>query len=865
MRRALLLLMIVSVVAGTTGVALAAFTDTSSNSGNSFAAASRFASCYYDDAVADDPVSYWRLDETSGTTAADVEGANNGTYTNSPTLGQSGALAASTNKAVGFNGSNQYVTVPNSSSLAPTSQVTVEAWVRPNTATAGLNSQVVSKSYSSFSPPWNDYALLANGPSARPYFEMTIGGVNRQVLGNFALPTATFSHLVGTYNGSTMRLYVNGREVASASYSGAIATSGQPLQFGRLASGNNYFNGRIDEVAVYSSALSAARVLAHYNSGRCYRDEPLADNPAGYWRLGETGDSATAFDGKSTNHGTYTGGVNVGSGNLLDNASFENGTTSWSPAASTTLASVTSPVRLGSKAASVTGGGFTAGALTAASARPAASAGKTYTGWAYFRPDTTALLAFVNLVFYDSGGTQLQSTGSSTTIEVAGQWVQNSATATAPANTATVGLAAHVAAPGGTTHYIDSAQLVEDVPGGIDADDNDAASFDGSNDYVTVPHTSSLAPTSAITVEAWVKPDAIAGGYGRVVAKPYTSYAAPYNDYALVVNGAFSLPGFELTIAGTQRTQYTLPVLPTDSFSHLVGTYDGSTMKFYVNGVLTASNSYSGSIGSSGQPLQLGRLPGGNYVDGTVDEVAVYGSALSEARIQAHYIAGRAYRDVVLDSTPVSYWRLGESSGTSAADEMNAHNGTYTNGPTLAKSGAIAGNQNTAVSFDGVDDHVTTGDLSVCEGTNFSIEAWAKGTSATTNLWITSEGSTSTNNPICGLVHEGTNARFYVRDNAGTATTPTGSTGTFNDDNWHHLVGVRSGNTFTLYVDGAQAAQTTATLGAIAVDTSAIGALKRAAVGNYYPGTVDDVAIYNTALSATQAKLHYDAGKDAPR
>lgn len=854
--------MIVSVVAGTTGVAVAAFIDTSSNSGNSFAAESTFARCYYDDVAADGPVSYWRLDETSGTTAADVQGANNGTYTNSPTLGQSGALAASANKAVQLDGVNDYVNVPHNASLDPNS-ITVEAWAKSNGATWNQSGWLVSKR--------DKFVLHPDLGTTTMRWYIQRGAGWQSV--SYSLPDIQrWHHYVGVYNASTgyQALYVDGRLVASATYTAANLISStkalsigadDPTQFSR------YGNGWIDEVAVYSGALSAARVLAHYNSGRCYRDEPLADNPAGYWRLGETGDSATAFDRKSTNHGTYTNGANTGSGNLLSNPSFENDTTDWSAAAGT-LASVTSPVRLGNKAASISGGGFAIGALTADNARPAASAGKTYTEWAYLRPATTAKIAFVRLSFHDSGGTQLQYTDSPLTNEVAGQWVQISVTATAPANTASVRLEVYIAGPAGTTHYIDSAQLVENVPGGIDGDDNDAASFDGSNDYISIPSTSALSPTNAITVEAWIKPAAqVNSSYERVVAKPFTSYAGPYNDYALVANGPFSIPGFELTLGGTQRTLYAAPAIPTSTFTHLAGTYDGSTMKFFINGDLVASNSYSGAIATSGQPLQIGRLPGGNYFNGAIDEVAVYGSALSESRIQAHYIAGRSFRDVVLDANPVSYWRLGESSGTSAADEKNAHNGTYTNGPTLAQGGAIAGNQNTAVTFDGSTEYVATGDLSVCDqDTTFSIEAWAKGTSASTNLWITSEGNTTNNVPICGLVHEGTNARFYVRDTAGTGVaTPTGTGGGFNDGNWHHVAGVRNGSTFTLYVDGVQAAQTTATLGAIAVNTSGIGALNRAAAGNYYPGTVDDVAIYDTNLSAGQVKLHYDAGKDSPR
>ncbi len=78
--------------------------------------------------LADSPLAYWRLGETSGTTAADSSGNNrSGSYVASPSLNQPGALAGDTNRAVGFNGSSQYVNVPYVAALNP-AQLTVEAW-----------------------------------------------------------------------------------------------------------------------------------------------------------------------------------------------------------------------------------------------------------------------------------------------------------------------------------------------------------------------------------------------------------------------------------------------------------------------------------------------------------------------------------------------------------------------------------------------------------------------------------------------------------------------------------------------------------------------------------------------------------------
>jgi hypothetical protein len=87
--------------------------------------------------LTDSPAGYWRLGETSGTTALDVAGNNSGTYRGGPQLGAGSLLAAEGgNPAVSLDGVDDLVDIPVSSALGPTLKVSVEAWVEPGTLPA---------------------------------------------------------------------------------------------------------------------------------------------------------------------------------------------------------------------------------------------------------------------------------------------------------------------------------------------------------------------------------------------------------------------------------------------------------------------------------------------------------------------------------------------------------------------------------------------------------------------------------------------------------------------------------------------------------------------------------------------------------
>ncbi|MEK6277143.1 MAG: LamG-like jellyroll fold domain-containing protein [Actinomycetota bacterium] len=232
-----------------------------SNTASATTQATPPTSAYRAAVVADNPVSYWRLGEASGTNAVDEKSANAGTYVNAPTLGAASLLSSeATNKAVGFDGTNDHVRVTNSASLNLTSPVTLEAWIKPTALpTAGNFKSVVTKAES--------YSLQFNGPKLE--FTIIQSGVRKRLQApTGAIQTGVAYHVVGTYDGTTQRLYINGSQVASAPLSGGASTSSNNVFIGSWSSSSEFFSGVIDEVAIYGWALSASRVLAHYDSSK---------------------------------------------------------------------------------------------------------------------------------------------------------------------------------------------------------------------------------------------------------------------------------------------------------------------------------------------------------------------------------------------------------------------------------------------------------------------------------------------------------------------------------------------------------------------------------------------------------------------
>jgi len=229
-------------------------------------------STYSNTVLADAPVAYYRLDESSGTTATDSSGnGNNATYSGSGiTYSQVGALSGDSDTAVLLDGANGKISCPSGASVVGYSQITLEAWVK-----------LSSNSFSHLATIWATGTTPTNSGDGIKFW-VGQNGTN----GGFAVglsgskwAQATFSqtftagtwyHVVGTWDGTTIQLYVNGVTNGTNGIvtGNTIDSTGHNPEIGQdPQSGVDYFPGDLDEPALYSKALSGGRINAHYAAG----------------------------------------------------------------------------------------------------------------------------------------------------------------------------------------------------------------------------------------------------------------------------------------------------------------------------------------------------------------------------------------------------------------------------------------------------------------------------------------------------------------------------------------------------------------------------------------------------------------------
>ncbi len=266
---------------------------------------------------------------------------------------------------------------------------------------------------------------------------------------------------------------------------------------------------------------------------------------------------------------------------------------------------------------------------------------------------------------------------------------------------------------------------------------------------------------------------------------------------------------------------------------------------------------FTGTVTISDRTGTVTPLVSGSFAGGVRTETVIIGAAATNVTIVVNNgtIAGQSASFDVQAYTPfvglIGHWRFDDGSGTTAIDSSVSSNpGTLVNGPTWT-AGRVGG----AVSFDGTDDYVTVANEATYDVTgNLTVAAWIK-VDTFTKQWQS-------------IVTKGDSAWRLLRNNltdalcfAGTGLTADTVYGTrnVNDGQWHHAVGVYDGTRLSLYVDG--------TLDASAASTGAIGTNNynvfigenAQATGRQFDGLIDDVRVYNRALSATDVSaLYYD-------
>lgn len=220
------------------------------------------------------PTHYYRLGEATNTVPAQDEvGTNHGTYLNGPTVGQPGALPLDSNKAVQFDGANDYVRVNNTT----TADFTLEAWIK-----TAASSATGTQAYQGNGIIWSDVGgaaadfVLAILNNRLSFFD---GGIENSVNGTRVLNDNQWHHIVAVRDGGGQsRIYVDGN-LDGTIQAGISALTANPLiSIGGNTLDNRYFNGLIDEVAIYNRLLTDSEVLQHYQVGTALGVPPVADD-----------------------------------------------------------------------------------------------------------------------------------------------------------------------------------------------------------------------------------------------------------------------------------------------------------------------------------------------------------------------------------------------------------------------------------------------------------------------------------------------------------------------------------------------------------------------------------------------------------
>jgi hydrogenase maturation factor HypE len=628
------------------------------------------------------------FDEPTGLTVNDASGNGNVGTISGATRTSSGLYGG----ALTFDGIDDSVTINSSSSLVLTGPLTIEAWVFPTRA--GDWQTAVMKE----APNDLRYALYASSDNGRPSGYLKIGG-DRSVYGAGALPLGVWSHVALTYDGATMRLYVNGVQSGTRAQTGGIATSTGALRIGGNTSWGEYFQGTLDEIRVYNRALSANEITSDLNTpitpqvAKLVITAPAPNatiaGPAvnvAYTTSGPLSgeedhvhfllDGATVMDPPPMDGVYQFPDVAAGShvlGGYLARANHSK--VPGTDATAVTFAVVgpdiiaptvagTSPLD-GAVGVPATAGVWAAfseavnpatvnsGTVLLFSSAQSVAAAVTYdaTNLRAVLTPSAALEAGATYTAVVKGGTAGVTDLSGNPIASDFSWSFRTAAAAPPPPPPPPVPPGLVAAYGFNEG---SGTVLNDASGNGNNGTisgatwtgtgryGGALTFNGINNTVTIPDAPSLDLSTGMTVEAWVYPTALSG-YRTVVLKEVPGELA----YCLYAHDNAPRPAAYInTGAGADPTVAGTAALPLNVWTHLAVTYDGAQLKLFVGGVQVAARATTGALLQSANALRIGgNAVWGEYFQGRLDEIRVYNRALTLAEIQVD-------RDTAIGSAP---------------------------------------------------------------------------------------------------------------------------------------------------------------------------------------------------------------------
>ena len=388
------------------------------------------------------------------------------------------------------------------------------------------------------------------------------------------------------------------------------------------------------------------------------------------------------------------------------------------------------------------------------------------------------------------------------------------------------------------------------------------------DEYMTVEQ-SILNDLGEFSLEAWVNPGP--RNAGRI---------GLFGQNDAVEFGFIAANQIQLWTPSGQVLNYTVdPVneIPEDTWFHLGVVANGNNIRMFINGEpLTKGASYGD--GSDNFNFGGGGIydATGNQFTGALDEVAIWNKALSETQIQAQVSAGQAagggYGTAVLGQSPLGYWDMNDVPGDTAVNKGSggaALNGTYVggdrsvSGPNETYGGFATGNQ--AFGGEAPDDgYITVENRPLAGLSEFTVSGWVKpGLITDTRVGLFGQNDTVE----FGLINP-TTLQLWT-PNGGSIDVDI--TGLVIEDEWVHIAAVGTGDELQIYVDGELMGSGGNPLIGNPIDSygnstfffNVGGGGIYDGTGNQFTGQLDEVAVYDRALTDAQIKAHFEAALGA--
>jgi CSLREA domain-containing protein len=530
----------------------------------------------------------------------DIQGPNNGTWVGTPAYG-----TGKVGQAFDFDGTNKRVTASGAGSLNLTgSQMTMDGWINPRTNTPGTF--YFAKSALSDHP----YVVFLGAGATIHVIVSTTGGDNQEFDTGFTPPVNTWTHLAMVYSNPNLKFYVNGAVVLSVNVplTGNLRSSTIPFGIGNRATDPGvFFNGLIDEVEVFNTALSATDLTNIYNagsSGKCHLSTFQFSAPT--YNVSENGGTATITvtrtgthdTGATVDYATVTGGTATAGGSCTPGTDYITTSNTLNFAATETSKTFTIPI-------------CNDGVFENAETVNLQLSNPTGAGASVGTP-ATAVLTITNEDCYEPPPQMVAwYAGEGNNNDIQGPTFENGSNGGTPA----VGFA------GGQV--------------------GQAFSFTGTN-FVTMGNVGPLAISNdKVSIDGWIKPNTTNPGghyFGKALSGGH-DYAVIFTNGTL--NGVIRTASGETVVApGLAPVGGSVYVPAAGVWTHVALTYDGANVRLYANGVQIGAVAKTGNISSVGAPFNIGGRQDGFDFNGQVDEVEVFTRALTPQEIADLFNAG---------------------------------------------------------------------------------------------------------------------------------------------------------------------------------------------------------------------------------